>query len=49
MVETPINLNSKQKKTLRDFDNLLNESKQNHFPKSSRWIDGIKKFFTNAN
>jgi len=47
MVETPVKLNSKQKKVLRDFDSLLLESNQKHQPQTSKWINGIKQFFNN--
>ncbi|MGD8641278.1 MAG: molecular chaperone DnaJ [Gammaproteobacteria bacterium] len=43
MVETPVNLNSKQKELLREFDSTLNHNK--HRPKESSWLDGVKKFF----
>ncbi len=45
MVETPVNLNSKQKELLREFGKAVEEDNGKHFPKASDWLVGIKKFF----
>jgi len=42
-VETPVNLSSKQKELLREFEGTLTGDK--HRPKESSWLDGVKKFF----
>jgi len=44
MVETPVNLSSKQKKLLREFDETTKDKHEKHNPKSSSWIGGVKKF-----
>jgi molecular chaperone DnaJ len=44
-VETPVNLNAKQKTLLRDFDESIRTSKRTHDPRASSWLDSVKKFF----
>lgn len=44
-VETPVNLNAKQKELLRAFDESIRESKRTHDPRASTWLDNVKKFF----
>ena len=43
VVETPVNLTSKQKEMLRDFQASMKGGK--YSPKQSSWLDGVKKFF----
>jgi molecular chaperone DnaJ len=43
-VETPVNLNSKQKELLKEFEASVS-SNNKHRPKESSWLDGVKKFF----
>lgn len=43
-VETPVNLNSKQKELLKEFEASVSSSDK-HRPKESSWLDGVKKFF----
>ncbi|MHA7879882.1 MAG: molecular chaperone DnaJ [Saccharospirillum sp.] len=43
VVETPVNLNQKQKELLRELQESLEGKK--HSPKSKGWFDGVKKFF----
>ncbi|BAZ94082.1 chaperone protein DnaJ [Thiohalobacter sp. COW1] len=46
MVETPVNLNEKQKQMLRDFESTMDEKGDSHHnPQSHSWLDGVKKFF----
>jgi molecular chaperone DnaJ len=45
MVETPVNLNSKQKELLREFENSMSGSGKKHSPKEHSWLDGVKRFF----
>jgi len=45
VVETPINLTNHQKQLLRDFEKSMHEGQQQHSPKQSSWLDGVKKFF----
>jgi len=43
-IETPVNLNSKQKELLRDFQASVDGGKK-HSPKAKSFFDGVKKFF----
>jgi len=43
-IETPVNLNSKQKELLREFEATTSGS-STHRPKEHSWLDGVKKFF----
>lgn len=43
MVETPVNLNNKQKELLREFE--LSMHGGGHSPKANSWLDGVKSFF----
>lgn len=45
MVETPVNLNRKQKELLQQFDEIMREDNAKHSPRESSWFDGVKKFF----
>ncbi|UCD30833.1 MAG: molecular chaperone DnaJ, partial [Desulfobacterales bacterium] len=45
LVETPVNLTKKQKEMLEQFNQSLAEDKVEHSPRSSGWLDGVKKFF----
>ena len=44
-LETPINLNRKQKEMLREFDRMLKEGGERHTPRESSWSDRLKRFF----
>ncbi len=44
-VETPVNLNRKQKELLEEFQRSMEEGDGKHSPRTSRWFDGVKKFF----
>jgi molecular chaperone DnaJ len=44
-VETPINLNKRQKELLQELAESLAGSDGRHSPKASSWLDGVKKFF----
>ncbi len=44
-VETPVNLTAKQKELLRDFDQSLKNTGGKHSPRTTTWLDGVKKFF----
>ncbi len=44
IVETPVNLSSKQKELLREFDDSL-QGNGKHSPRYTSWLDGVKKFF----
>lgn len=43
IVETPVNLSSKQKELLKDFQSSLDDKNS---PKQTSWFDGVKQFFT---
>jgi molecular chaperone DnaJ len=45
-VETPVRLNEKQKKLLREFDAALKEGGAKHSPQSKGFMDKMKGFFT---
>ena len=45
VVETPINLNRKQRDLLKEFDDSLQKNERKHRPKESGWIDNVKRFF----
>ncbi len=44
VVETPVNLTSKQKELLREFEESM-KGDNKHSPKHHSWLDGVKKFF----
>lgn len=45
VVETPVNLNKKQKELLQQFEDTMREDSTKHSPRESSWFDGVKKFF----
>ncbi|HEY5718039.1 MAG TPA: molecular chaperone DnaJ [Motiliproteus sp.] len=45
LVETPVNLNGRQKELLREFQSSLDEKYAKHSPKKTSFFDGVKKFF----
>lgn len=45
VVETPVNLTEEQKELLRAFEASMQDSKRNHSPRESTWLDGVKRFF----
>ncbi|CAK9883984.1 MAG: Chaperone protein DnaJ [Candidatus Erwinia impunctatus] len=46
VVETPVNLNEKQKELLRELaESLGGDSGENYSPRSKSFFDGVKKFF----
>ena len=44
-IETPVNLTSRQKEILKEFESALNEDGKGHSPKTHSWLDGVKEFF----
>lgn len=44
-IETPVNLNRKQKELLREFDQAMSKDNRKHSPRSTSWFDGVKQFF----
>lgn len=45
VVETPVQLDKKQKELLETFQQSIEESKHSHSPRTSSWFAGVKKFF----
>lgn len=45
MVETPVNLSSKQKELLQEFQRTMDQGGSTHNPQAHSWLDGVKKFF----
>jgi len=45
IVETPVNLNSRQKELLREFADATEEGNSTHSPKKHGFFDSVKKFF----
>lgn len=45
VVETPINLSNRQKELLRELEDSLKASEEQHAPRSTSWFAGVKKFF----
>ncbi|MEJ2761783.1 MAG: molecular chaperone DnaJ [Gammaproteobacteria bacterium] len=45
VVETPVNLNKKQKELLRQFEESMQGDSRRHSPRANTWLDGVKRFF----
>ena len=45
VVETPVNLNREQKEMLEKFAQSMDAHHERHSPRTSNWLDGVKKFF----
>lgn len=45
VVETPVNLNKRQKELLTELQKSLGESNHKHSPRKSSWFEGVKSFF----
>lgn len=45
VVETPVNLSSRQKDLLKELDDSMGDEKAKHRPKEQGFFDGVKKFF----
>ncbi len=48
VIETPVNLNRKQKELLHEFEDSMLEDDKRYRPRASHWFDSVKKFFDNA-
>lgn len=44
IVETPVNLNSKQKELLKQLEESMSGNETRHSPKEHSWLDGVKNF-----
>ncbi|MGS0674686.1 molecular chaperone DnaJ [Shewanella sp. 0m-4] len=49
VMETPVNLNERQKELLREFEDTLTGQSKKHSPKADGFFDGVKKFFQDLN
>ena len=49
VMETPVNLNERQKELLREFEGTLTGQSKKHSPKAEGFFDGVKKFFQDLN
>lgn len=47
IVETPVDLNRKQKDILREFEKETGSENQKHGPRVSKWFNRVKEFFDN--
>lgn len=47
-VETPVNLNHKQKELLREFEESLQTAGEKHSPQARSWFKNVKNFFEGA-
>ena len=45
VVETPVNLTARQKELLQEFAKTLSGAEDKHSPRTTSWLDGVKKFF----
>ena len=45
IVETPVNLNKRQKELLEEFDSSMRRDGKHHSPRENSWLDGVKRFF----
>ena len=45
ITETPVNLSSKQKALLKEFEQSMHKSGRTHSPRESSWLDSVKQFF----
>jgi molecular chaperone DnaJ len=46
MIETPINLTSRQKELLREFEDINQKDADRHNPRAKSWMDKVKDFFS---
>ncbi len=44
-IETPVNLDNRQKELLRKFGESLESGGKRHNPREHSWLDGVKRFF----
>ena len=44
VVETPVNLTSRQREILEEFQSIQKEEGRHQSPKESSWFEGVKKF-----
>jgi len=45
VVETPVRLTKRQKELLREFEETFADDEDDHTPRASSWLDGVKQFW----
>lgn len=45
IIETPVNLNKRQKEILKEFHDSLEKEDHRQSPRKKNWFEGVKKFF----
>ena len=45
VVETPVNLTSRQRELLREFEAISQQDAARHNPRAKGWFDKVKEFF----
>lgn len=45
MIETPVNLNARQRELLEELAETLEKGGEHHTPRGSSWLDSVKSFF----
>ena len=45
VVETPINLTSRQKELLQEFESISGKDSGRHNPRAKSWMEKVKEFF----
>jgi molecular chaperone DnaJ len=45
VVETPVQLTSRQRELLREFEALSQQDSARHNPRAKGWFDKVKEFF----
>jgi molecular chaperone DnaJ len=45
VVETPVNLNERQRELLREFETITQKDAGRHNPRAKSWFDRVKEFF----
>ncbi|HET7157395.1 MAG TPA: DnaJ C-terminal domain-containing protein, partial [Burkholderiales bacterium] len=45
IVETPVNLTSRQKELLQEFETISGSDSERHNPRAKSWMDKVKEFF----
>jgi molecular chaperone DnaJ len=46
VVETPVNLNARQRELLQEFEALSQRDAGKHNPRAKSWMDKVKEFFS---
>ncbi|HKY02534.1 MAG TPA: molecular chaperone DnaJ [Burkholderiales bacterium] len=46
VIETPVNLNERQRELLREFEAITQKNGERHNPRAKSWMDRVKEFFS---